>query len=140
MQEASRRAGGRSSWTLVQLRNANARPPPREATGDGEEGGCRLARVHEAGKRQWILWSVLVCTSRLHVSIGPWSNIGEVFRHEPATTRVQMHVCEAFFSFRAHAAGNSSRPITSRSPALATRAFSDPSAVSLVGSKYVTFA
>jgi hypothetical protein len=81
------------------------RPPPREATGDGEEGGCRLARVHEAGKPQWILWSVLVCTSTLHVSIGPWSNIGEVFRHVPATTRAQMHVCEAFFSLRAHVAG-----------------------------------
>lgn len=105
IQGTSRRTSRRSSWTLVQLRKAKPRPPPREATGDGEEGGCRLARVHEAGKPQWILWSVLVCTSRLHVSIGPWSNIGEVFRHEPATTRVQMHVCEAFFSFRAHAAG-----------------------------------
>lgn len=51
------------------------RPPPREATGDGEEGGCRLARVHEAGKPQWILWSVKVCTSAPRMSIGPWSNI-----------------------------------------------------------------
>jgi hypothetical protein len=68
-------------------------------------GVCRPARVHEAGKPQWILWNVLVCASTLHESIGPWSNIGEVFRHVPATTRAQMHVCEAFFSLRAHVAG-----------------------------------
>src|SRR5215510_3215210 len=105
MREASRRTSGSSRLTLVQLRKTEPRPPPREATGDGEEGGCRLARVHEAGKPQWILWSLLVCTSGLHVSIEPWSNIGEVFRHEPATTRPQMHVCEAFFSLREQVAG-----------------------------------
>src|SRR5262249_17883885 len=105
IQEASRPAGERSSWTLVQLSKAKPRPPPREATGDGEEGGCRLARVHEAGKPQWILWSLLVCTSGLHVSIGPWSNIGEVFGHDLAATCLQMHVCEAFFSLREQVAG-----------------------------------
>jgi hypothetical protein len=73
------------------------RPPPREATGDGEEGGCRLARVHEAGKPQWILWSVKVCASASRMSIGPWSNIGGIPCDGHVTERSQMHVCEAFF-------------------------------------------
>src|SRR5262249_33934972 len=40
---------------IKKLRGQKQEPrPTREATGDGEEGGCRLARVHEAGKPQWI--------------------------------------------------------------------------------------
>ena len=53
------------------------RPPPREATGDGEEGDVASREVHEAGKPQWILWSMEVCIPGLRVSIGPWSNIGQ---------------------------------------------------------------
>src|SRR5262245_4748458 len=104
MPQASPHAGARSSWTLVQLRRAKTRPPPREATGDGEEGGCRLARVHEAGKPQWILWSLLLCTAASGMSIGPWSNKAWHSRDSCVATRSQMHVCEAFFPFPARVA------------------------------------
>src|SRR4029450_5087130 len=53
--QALRQASRRSSWTVVQFTRAKPRTPSN-ARGDWGRGGggCRLARVHEAGKPQWI--------------------------------------------------------------------------------------
>src|SRR5262245_39009413 len=48
-------ADRRSSWTVVQF-TEQKNETPSNARGDWGRGGggCRLARVHEAGKPQWI--------------------------------------------------------------------------------------
>src|SRR5215831_19895417 len=74
------------------------RAPASTARGDWGRGGggCRLARVHEAGKPQWILWNVVASTSTSGMSIRPWSNKAWHSHDTCVATRVQMHVCEAF--------------------------------------------
>src|SRR5262245_45374337 len=72
------------------LRGQKKKPrPTREATGDGEEGGCRLARVHEAGKPQWISGACECVPGNGFLSIGPWSNVA-IWR---SNNDLQMHVC-----------------------------------------------